>query len=158
MINLVFFCWPPMSLKTKLEPPGWSHGVPSIPRNHEKVQKYPQPVKWAIIFRANPSKLILKNIMFKYTCFVYGLLSLLSIGLNSSSKNNFLNKFCFWYGKCQNSIIILQLFLLKNQINSDNFKYCKGRGKMNQLRSDRLTTNQKPESAIDKFLHRWKRK
>ena len=54
-----------------------------------------------------------------------------------------LRKFWFWYGKCHNSIIILQLFLLKNQINSENFKYCKGRGKMSQLRSDRLTTNQK---------------
>ena len=63
--------------------------------------------------------------MFKYTCFVYGLLSLLSIGLNSSSKNNFLRKFCFLYGKCHNSIIILQLFLLKNEITSENFKYCK---------------------------------
>ena len=105
-------------------------------RNLEKVQKYPQPVKWAIIFRANPSKLILKNIMFKYTCFVYGLLSLLSIGLNSSSKNNFLNKFCFWYGKCQNSIIILQLFLLKNQITSENFKYCKERKELSWELSD----------------------
>ena len=91
----LFVSQPPMSLETEPQPPGWSRGVPSIPRNLEKVQKYPQPVKWAIIFRANPSKLILKNIMFKYTCFVYGLLSLLSIGLNSSSKNNFLNKFCF---------------------------------------------------------------
>ena len=80
---------------------------------------------------------------FKYTCFVYGLLSLLFIGLNSSTKNIFPRKFCFWYGKCHYSVIILQLFLLKNQINSENFKYCKGRGKMSQLRSDRLTTNQK---------------
>ena len=158
MINLVFFCWPPMSLKTKLEPPRWSHGVPSIPRNLEKVQKYPQPVKWAIIFRANPSKLILKNIMFKYTCFVYGLLSLLSIGLNSSSKNNFLNKFCFWYGKCQNSIIILQLFLLKNQITSENFKYCKERKELSWAENCQTDNQSKAWICKDKFLHRWKRK
>ena len=72
----------------------------------------------------NNSKVICA-FMFKYTCFVYGLLSLLSIGLNSSSKNNFLRKFCFLYGKCHNCIIILQLFLLENQITSENFKYCK---------------------------------
>ena len=82
--------------------------------------------------------------MFKYTCFVYGLLSLLSIGLNSSTKKIFLRKFCFLYGKCHNSIIILQLFLLKNQITSENFKYCK---EGSELRTDTLTTNQKPESA-----------
>ena len=75
---------------------------------------------------------------------MYGLLSLLSIGLNSSTKKIFLRKFCFLYGKCHNSIIILQLFLLKNQITSENFKYCK---EGSELRTDTLTTNQKPESA-----------
>ena len=55
------------------------------------------------------------------------ILSLLSIGLNSSTKNHFLGKFCFRYGKCHNSIVILKLILLKNQINSESFKYCKER-------------------------------
>ena len=79
---------------------------------------------------------------------MYGLLSLLSIGLNSSTKNNFLRKFCFLYGKCHNCIIILQLFLLKNQITSENFKHCRRGVKMSQLRFDTLRTNQKPESQI----------
>jgi len=96
--------------------------------------------------------------MFKYTCFVYGLLSLLSIGLNSSSKNNFLRKFCFWYGKCHNSIIILQLFLLKNQINSDNFKYCKERREDDSAENWQTNNQSKAWICKDKFLHRWKRK
>ena len=89
----------------------------------------------------------MKNIKFKYTCFVYGLLSLLSIGLNSSNKNNFLRKFCLWFGKCHNSILILQLFLLKNQINSENFKYCKGRGKWVSWEVTDWQPIKKPESA-----------
>ena len=47
------------------------------------------------------------------------------IWLNSSIKYQFLRKFCFWNGKCHNSIVFLNLLLLKNQINSENFKYCK---------------------------------
>ena len=47
------------------------------------------------------------------------------IRLNNSIKYQFLRKFCFWNGKCHNSIVILKLLLLKNQINSENFKYCK---------------------------------
>ena len=89
---------------------------------------------------------------------MYGLLSLLSIGLNSSSKNNFLNKFCFWYGKCQNSIIILQLFLLKNQITSENFKYCKEKKELSWAENCQTDNQSKAWICKDKFLHRWKRK
>ena len=49
----LFFSRPPMSLETEPQPPGWSCGVPSIPRNLEKVQNDPQPVKWATIFKAS---------------------------------------------------------------------------------------------------------
>ena len=46
-------------LKIRLPPQGWSHGVPSLPRNLEKVQNYPQLVKWATLFRANPVIILL---------------------------------------------------------------------------------------------------
>jgi hypothetical protein len=36
-----------MPLEIELLPPGWSHGVSSMPRILEKVQNYPQPVKYA---------------------------------------------------------------------------------------------------------------
>ena len=49
-----------MPLEIKLLSPGWSHGVPSMPRNLEKVQNYPQPVKWATLFRANPVIILLQ--------------------------------------------------------------------------------------------------
>ena len=35
-----FFPWPSMPLKTKPQPQGLSYGVPSMPRNIGKVQKY----------------------------------------------------------------------------------------------------------------------
>jgi hypothetical protein len=41
-------------------------GVPSMPRNLEKVQKYHQPAKWAIIFRANLFILLLQ------VCYIFG--------------------------------------------------------------------------------------
>ena len=88
--------------------------------------------------------------MFKYTCFVYGLLSLLSIGLNSGTKNHFLGKFCFWYGKCHNSIIISKLCLLKNQINSENFKYCKER------REGDWAEIFKTDNQSKAWIHTWK--
>ena len=97
----------------------------------------------------------IENIMFKYKCFVYGLLSLLSIGMNCSTKNNFQRKFCFWYGKCHNSIIILQLFLLKNQINSENFKYCKERREDDSAENWQTDNQLKASICKEKFLYRW---
>ena len=91
----------------------------------------------------------MKNIKFKYTCFVYGLLSLLSIGLNRGTKNNFLKIFCFWYGKCHNNIILLKLFLLKNQIDSENFNYCKERWE-----SD-WAENWQPIKSLDSHMEDW---
>jgi hypothetical protein len=59
---LFFTGLPPCPLKLSYSPRG-------DPRNLEKVQNYPQPVKRAILFRANPvilllqvSSLILKNL------------------------------------------------------------------------------------------------
>ena len=68
--------------------------------------------------------------------------------LNFLNLKSFLSNLFFAVASSLSTLwIILQLFLLKNQINSEKFKYCKGRGRMSQLRSDRLTTNQKPEFA-----------
>ena len=58
--NSLLFSWPPMPLKIELPPPGWSHRVPSMPMNLEKVQNYPQLVKWATLFRANPVIILLQ--------------------------------------------------------------------------------------------------
>ena len=49
----------PCTLKTELQPQGCS----SMPRNFEKVQNYPLPVKWATVFRANPAILRLQIIV-----------------------------------------------------------------------------------------------
>ena len=48
------FFWPPKPLKIELLPWRGPHEVPSMPKNLEKVQFYPKPVKWATVFRANP--------------------------------------------------------------------------------------------------------
>ena len=53
----------PCTLKTELQPQGCSQGNPSMPRNFEKVQNYPLPVKWATVFRANPAILRLQIIV-----------------------------------------------------------------------------------------------
>jgi hypothetical protein len=47
------FSWPPMAQ-------GCSHRVPSMPRNHEKDQNYPKPVKWATLFRGTLVILLLQ--------------------------------------------------------------------------------------------------
>ncbi len=49
-----------MPLEIELLPSGWSHGVPSMTMNLKKVQNYPQPVKWATLFRANPVIILLQ--------------------------------------------------------------------------------------------------
>ena len=49
-----------MPLKTELQPWGWSQGVPSMLRNHEKAHNYPQPVKFATLCRANLIILVLQ--------------------------------------------------------------------------------------------------
>ena len=57
------FTLPPMPLETELQSkvdPKGSKVVPSMPRNLEKVQNYPQLVKWATIFRANRVILLLQ--------------------------------------------------------------------------------------------------
>ena len=52
-----------MPLEIERQPQGWSRGVPSMPRNLEKVQNYPQSVKWATLFKANQvSSLTLYNL------------------------------------------------------------------------------------------------
>ena len=56
----LFFSWPPMPLEIELLPRGWPHRVPSMPKNLEKVQIYPKPVKWATLFRANPFIILLQ--------------------------------------------------------------------------------------------------
>jgi hypothetical protein len=48
-----FFPGLPYSEELSQSPRGDPQGFPSMPRNLEKVQKYHQPAKLAIFFRAN---------------------------------------------------------------------------------------------------------
>ena len=56
-----------MPLEIELLPRGWPHRVPSMPKNLEKVQIYPKPVKWATLFRANPV-IILLHMHYLFYC------------------------------------------------------------------------------------------
>ena len=48
------FSLPPMPLEIELLTRGLPKGVPSMPKNLEKVQIYPRPLKWATLFMENP--------------------------------------------------------------------------------------------------------
>ena len=58
-VEIGLFSWPPMLLATELEPQGWPQGVPSMPRNLEKIQKYHQSAK--LLSQSAPTILVLKT-------------------------------------------------------------------------------------------------
>ena len=65
--NWCCFAGLPCSQELNQSPRGDPRGVLSMPRNLEKVQKYHQPAKWAIIFWGNLFILLLQ------VCYIFGL-------------------------------------------------------------------------------------
>ena len=65
-VEIGLFSWPPMLLATELEPQGWPQGVPSMPRNLEKIQKYHQSAK--LLSQSAPTILVLKTWVDLWPC------------------------------------------------------------------------------------------